>query len=48
MEYITVSEAAKRWGVTPRRVQMLCNEGKIKGVVRFGPVWKIPSGAVFP
>ncbi len=48
MEYITVSEAAKKWGVSPRRVQMLCNEGKIKGTVRFGPVWKIPEGAVLP
>ena len=48
MEYITVSEASKKWGVTTRRVQMLCNEGKIKGAVRFGPVWKIPSTAVLP
>ncbi len=48
MEYITVSEAAKKWDVSPRRVQMLCNEGRIKGVIRFGPVWKIPSTAVLP
>lgn len=48
MEYITVSETAKKWGVTPRRVQMLCNEQKISGAVRFGPVWKIPVSAVLP
>lgn len=48
MEYITVSEAAKKWGVGVRRVQMLCNEGRIKGAIRFGPVWKIPSKAVLP
>ena len=48
MEYITVSEAAKKWSVTTRRVQMLCNEGRIKGAVRFGPVWRIPSTAVLP
>jgi len=48
MEYITVSEAARRWGVTPRRVQMLCNEERIKGAMRFGPVWKIPATAVLP
>ena len=48
MEYITVSEAAKKWGVTVRRVQMLCNEQKIKGAVRFGRAWKIPSKAVLP
>ena len=48
MEYITVSEAAKKWGVSSRRVQMLCNEERIKGAVRFGPIWKIPSTAVLP
>ena len=48
MDYITVSEAAKKWGVSPRRVQMLCSEGRIKGAVRFGPVWKIPAKAVLP
>ena len=48
MEYITVSEAAEKWGVSTRRVQMLCNEGRIKGAVRFGPIWKIPSSAVLP
>ena len=48
MEYITVSQAAEKWGVTPRRVQMLCNESRIKGAVRFGPVWRIPETAVLP
>lgn len=48
MEYITVNEAAKKWGVTPRRVQMLCSENKIKGAMRFGPVWKIPQIAELP
>ena len=48
MEYITVGEAAKKWGVSARRVQMLCCEERIKGAVRFGPVWKIPSTAVLP
>ena len=48
MEYITVKQAAGKWGVTTRRVQMLCKEEKIKGVVRFGNVWKIPKSAVLP
>ena len=48
MEYITVNEAAKKWDVSPRRVQMLCNEERIKGAVRFGRVWKIPATAVLP
>ena len=48
MEYITVSEAAKKWGVSVRRVQMLCNAERVKGALRFGHVWKIPETAVLP
>ena len=48
MEYITVADAAKKWGVSVRRVQYLCGHGRIKGAVRFGPVWRIPSAAVLP
>ncbi len=48
MDYITAKEAAQKWGVTPRRVQILCSEQKIKGAYRFGRSWMIPSGAVLP
>ena len=48
MEYITVKEAAEKWGVTARRVQYLCSSGRIKGVVRFGKAWEIPASAVLP
>lgn len=48
MGYITVKEAAAKWGVTPRHVQVLCSEKKIKGAVRFGRSWMIPERAVLP
>lgn len=48
MGYITAKEAAKRWGVTVRHVQILCAEEKIKGATRFGRSWMIPQGAVLP
>lgn len=48
MEYITVQEAAEKWGVSARRVQYLCGNDRIKGAVRFGPVWRIPETAVLP
>ena len=48
MEYITVQEAAEKWGVSVRRVQYLCGNDRIKGAVRFGHVWKIPETAVLP
>ena len=48
MDYITVQEASKKWGVSVRRVQYLCGTGRIKGALRFGPVWRIPNTAVLP
>lgn len=48
MEFITVKEAAEKWGVTPRRVQILCAQERIKGAVRFGKSWMIPQRAVLP
>lgn len=42
-EYMTIQEAAKRWGITERRVQVLCASGRIKGAMKFSRVWAIPS-----
>ena len=39
MEYIKVSQAAEKWGITPRRVRVLCAEGKIEGVIRKGKLY---------
>lgn len=36
MNLITAKEASEKWGVTARRVQSLCKEGKIKGATRWG------------
>ena len=41
--YIKIDEAAEKWSVTPRRVQALCANGKIKGAIRFGRDWMIPK-----
>ena len=48
MDFITVKEAAEKWKVTPRRVQFLCSQNRIKGAYRFGKSWMIPSKAVLP
>lgn len=48
MDYISVKEAAQKWGVTVRCVQKLCSEEKIKGVTKFGKSWMIPERAVLP
>ncbi|NLL05740.1 MAG: helix-turn-helix domain-containing protein [Clostridiaceae bacterium] len=48
MDYMTAKEAAEKWAITPRRVQVLCAQGKIPGAVRFGVTWAIPKDAVKP
>lgn len=48
MEFIKVSEMAKRWGISDRRVRLLCAEGKIEGVVRRGSLYMIPFDAPKP
>lgn len=46
--YITVNQAAKKWGLSDRRVRNLCLAGRIPGVYREGRAWKIPSDATKP
>lgn len=46
--YLEVSEIAKKWNVTTRRVQIMCVEGQISGAVKFGRSWVIPEEAEKP
>lgn len=46
--YTTVKEIAERWGITQRTVQIMCAEGKIEGVTKFGRLWAIPTDAIKP
>lgn len=48
MEYIKVSKAAEKWGLSARRVRVLCAEGKIPGVIRKGNLYMIPEDAERP
>lgn len=48
MEYIKVSKAAEKWGISTRRVRVLCAEGKIPGVIRKGNLYMIPETAAKP
>ena len=48
MDYIKVTKAAENWGISPRRVRILCAEGKIPGVIRKGKLYMIPENAVKP
>lgn len=48
MEYISAQEASLKWGVSKRRVQLLCSIGRIEGVTRVGNMWLIPKDAEKP
>ena len=48
MEYISVQQAAENWGITDRRIRILCDQGKISGVIKKGRSYKIPINAVKP
>ena len=46
--YITVQEAAEKWGVTPRQVQILCKENRIASASRMSRIWIIPENTEKP
>lgn len=48
MEYMSCAEAAKKWGISERRVQKLCEGNRIQGARKFSRVWLIPKGANKP
>lgn len=48
MEYMTANQAAKRWNISQRRVQILCENNRISGVFKLGENWAIPTTALKP
>lgn len=46
--YMTIKQAAEVWGITTRRIQVLCAEGRIEGATKFGRDWAIPVEAEKP
>ena len=46
--FMTAKQAAEKWGLSDRRVRILCAEGKIPGAFQEGRGWKIPVDAVKP
>lgn len=48
MDYMSAKEASKRWNISPRRVQVLCDQGRIAGAERLGNAWAIPKSAQKP
>ena len=48
MNYISVSEAAKKWNISERSVRNYCAESRIPAAVLVGKTWMIPENAEKP
>ena len=48
MEYMSAPQAAEKWGISERRVQILCSENRIPGVSKLGYMWLTPKNAEKP
>lgn len=48
MEYWTTTQAAEHWGIKVRRVQTLCEKGKIPTATRIAHMWVMPVGTPKP
>ncbi len=48
MEYLSISQVAKKWELSSRRINVLCSEGRIPGATKIGSYWAIPVNAKKP
>ncbi len=48
MEYMSARDAAIKWGISQRRVAVLCSENRIKNAAMVGNMWIIPATAEKP
>ena len=46
--FITLKQASEEWGISERRIRTLCENGRIEGASKLGPVWGIPAGTKKP
>ena len=48
MDFVTTKEIAELWGISVRRVQVLCDRGKVEGAQKLADMWIIPKGTPKP
>ena len=48
MNIMSSADAAIKWNISRRRVEVLCSQGRIEGVQRLGGMWLIPENAEKP
>lgn len=45
MEYLSIRQVSEKWGLSTRRINVLCSEGRIPGATKIGSYWAIPADA---
>lgn len=48
MDLLTTVQVAKDWGISQRRVDILCKEGRDEGAIMMGNRWFIPKDSLKP
>lgn len=48
LDYISVAQAAGKWGISERSVRNYCAQGRVKGATLSGKTWRIPADAAKP
>ena len=48
MKFLSVKQTSERWGISPRRIQILCKEGRVPDAFIVGNTWAIPDNAEKP
>lgn len=48
MDFLTTAEMSEIWGISTRRISLLCSEGRVEGAVKKGKTWLIPKDAKKP
>ena len=48
MNYLSIKQISEKWGISTRRIQILCKDNRIPGSFRVGHSWVIPEDAEKP
>lgn len=48
MGYLSIKQTSEKWGISVRRIQVLCSDGRIPGAMKIGSYWAIPDEADRP
>lgn len=48
MGYLSITQTAEKWGLSGRRIQILCAQGRVPGAMKIGSYWAVPDDAEKP